>query len=121
RGRLDQEERRIMEQHPAIAYSLLEGLGIEPIDDWILHHHEKWDGTGYGSGLKGEEIPLGSRIIAVAEAYHTMITDRGYSRALPVEGALAELRGAAGTSFDPDVVEAMIAISDRAWPEAKSA
>jgi HD-GYP domain-containing protein (c-di-GMP phosphodiesterase class II) len=107
-----------MEQHPAIAYNLLEGLGIEPVDDWILHHHEKWDGTGYGSGLRGTEIPLGSRIIAVAEAYHTMITDRGYSRALPLESALAELRREAGTSFDPDVVEAMVAIAPAFEAEA---
>jgi len=113
KGVLDEEERRTMEQHPAIAYSLLQGLGIEPIDDWILHHHEKWDGTGYGSGLRGEEIPLGSRIIAVAEAYHTMITDRGYSRALSSEAALAELRNAAGTSFDPQIVEAMVAVAPR--------
>jgi diguanylate cyclase (GGDEF)-like protein len=114
-GLLTDEEREIMEQHPQIAYSLLEGLGIAPIDEWILHHHENWDGTGYGSGLKGEEIPLGARIIHVAEAYHVMTSDRAYSGRLSPEAALAELQRDSGTSFDPAVVDALAAIAPQAW------
>jgi diguanylate cyclase (GGDEF)-like protein len=93
--------------HPALGYSLLEGLGIAPIDEWILHHHENWDGTGYPDKLAGEEIPLGARIIRVADAFEAMTANRPYRNAQSVEYALSELRGNAGTQFDVAAVAAV--------------
>jgi len=93
--------------HPTLGYSLLEGLGIAPIDDWILHHHEDWDGTGYPDGLAGEEIPLGARIVRVADALEAMTSDRPYREARPLEHALSELRSCAGEQFDPIAVAAI--------------
>ena len=93
--------------HPALGYSLLEGLGIAPIDEWILHHHENWDGTGYPDGLAGEDIPLGARIIRVADAFEAMTANRPYRAAQSVEYALAELRANAGTQFELQAVAAV--------------
>ncbi|HEY2072920.1 MAG TPA: diguanylate cyclase [Gaiellaceae bacterium] len=93
--------------HPALGYSLLEGLGIAPIDEWILHHHENWDGTGYPDGLAGEDIPLGARIVRVADAFEAMTANRPYRTAQSVEYALAELRANAGTQFEAAAVAAV--------------
>jgi HD-GYP domain-containing protein (c-di-GMP phosphodiesterase class II) len=71
--------------------------------------HERWDGTGYPDGLAGTAIPLGSRVIFVCDAFDAMVSDRPYRSAMPVEEALAELRSGAGTQFDPDVVDALVA------------
>jgi putative nucleotidyltransferase with HDIG domain len=76
---------------------------------FIRHHHERWDGKGYPDGIAGEDIPLGARIIAVADSYDAMTSDRPYRKALPHEVALVELRRGAGTQFDPMVVEAFVA------------
>jgi diguanylate cyclase (GGDEF)-like protein len=93
--------------HPALGFSLLEGLGIAPIDDWILHHHENWDGSGYPDGLSGEDIPLGARIIRVADAFEAMTANRPYRVAQPVRYALNELRANAGTQFEHSAVAAV--------------
>lgn len=93
--------------HPALGFSLLEGLGIAPIDEWILHHHENWDGTGYPDKLAGDEIPLGARIIRVADAFEAMTANRPYRAAQSVEYALAELRANAGTQFEKSAVAAV--------------
>jgi HD-GYP domain-containing protein (c-di-GMP phosphodiesterase class II) len=73
----------------------------------VLHHHEHWDGSGYPDGLAGEEIPLGARIILVADAFEAITADRPYRAAQSAEAALAELRNNAGTQFDPAVVDAL--------------
>ena len=86
---------------------MLESLGIEPVAEWILHHHERWDGTGYPDRLPGPEIPLGARIIFVVDAYDAMTSDRVYRGRLCREEALAELRRCADTQFDPAVVAAL--------------
>ncbi|MDE3190914.1 MAG: HD-GYP domain-containing protein, partial [Acidobacteriota bacterium] len=93
--------------HPGLGYSLLEGLGIAPIDEWILHHHENWDGSGYPDGLAGEEIPLGARIVRVADAFEAMTANRPYRSAQSVEYALSELRANAGTQFEASAVAAV--------------
>ncbi len=87
---------------------MLESLGVEPIADWVLHHHERWDGNGYPDRLRGEEIPLASRIIFVADAYDAMTSDRVYRRRLTDEEALSELVRCAGTQFDPSTVAAFM-------------
>ena len=96
-----------IQAHPALGYSLLEGLGIAPIDEWILHHHENWDGTGYPDKLAGEEIPLGARIIRVADAFEAMTANRPYREAQSIQYALHELRSNAGTQFDATAVVAV--------------
>ncbi|HEY8029400.1 MAG TPA: diguanylate cyclase [Gaiellaceae bacterium] len=102
--------------HPALGFSLLEGLGIAPIDEWILHHHENWDGTGYPDGLAGEDIPLGARIVRVADAFEAMTANRPYRSAQSVEYALAELRANAGTQFEATAVAAVEACVAHSTP-----
>ena len=107
-GRLTEAERLVVEQHPRTGFQMLENLGIDPVADLVLHHHERWDGTGYPDGLRGEEIPLGARIIFVADAYDAMTSDRVYQRRLTHQEAIAELTHCAGTQFDPLVVTALV-------------
>jgi diguanylate cyclase (GGDEF)-like protein/putative nucleotidyltransferase with HDIG domain len=108
-GELTETERLVLERHPQIGYRMLESLGVDPLAQWVLHHHERWDGTGYPEGLSETEIPLGARIILVADAYDAMTSDRPYRDRLTVEEAAAELFRCAGTQFDPDVVTAFAA------------
>jgi len=104
---LGEAERLILERHPQIGYRMLESLGVQPVAEWVLHHHERWDGAGYPNRLAGDQIPLGARIIFVADAYDAMTSDRAYSQALSQGEALAELERCAGTQFDPAVVRAL--------------
>ena len=106
---LSEAERLILERHPQIGYRMLESLGVQPVAEWVLHHHERWDGAGYPNRLAGDQIPLGARIIFVADAYDAMTSDRAYSQAMSQREALAELERCAGTQFDPAVVRALAA------------
>jgi diguanylate cyclase (GGDEF)-like protein/putative nucleotidyltransferase with HDIG domain len=106
-GPLTDEEREVMQDHSRIGFHLLDGLDLTPVDNWILRHHEHWDGTGYPDGLAGADIPFGSRILLVADAFDAMTTERPYRRALSVQAALGELRDLAGRQFDPLVVSAL--------------
>jgi HD-GYP domain-containing protein (c-di-GMP phosphodiesterase class II) len=86
---------------------MLVSLGLDRIADWVCHHHERWDGQGYPDGLRGQEIPLASRIIAVAEAYDAMTSVRAYGgRPRTKEEALAELVSGAGHAFEPRIAAA---------------
>jgi putative nucleotidyltransferase with HDIG domain len=105
-GELSDEERREIQQHAAIGAEIVSRLeAYKQSVDTIRHHHERWDGTGYPDGLKGERIPLGARIIAVADAFDAMTSDRVYRAALSVDVAIAELRKGRGTQFDPQIVD----------------
>jgi diguanylate cyclase (GGDEF)-like protein/putative nucleotidyltransferase with HDIG domain len=106
-GPLTPPERLVLERHAQIGFRMLESLGIDPVADWVLHHHERWDGTGYPDGLAGGEIPLGARIIFVADAYDAMTSDRVYRARRSEAEALAELAACAGSQFDPRVVAAL--------------
>jgi diguanylate cyclase (GGDEF)-like protein/putative nucleotidyltransferase with HDIG domain len=108
-GELTDSERLVLERHPQIGFRMLDSLGVDPVADIVLHHHERWDGAGYPDGLRGEEIPLGARIIFVADAYDAMTSDRVYRARRSHEEALAELRRCAGTQFDPMIVDAFAA------------
>jgi diguanylate cyclase (GGDEF)-like protein len=108
-GPLTDPERLVLERHPQIGYRMLESLGVTPVAEWVLHHHERWDGTGYPDGLHGEDIPLGARIILVADAFDAMTNDRVYQRKLSIGAALAELEDCSGTQFDPGAVAAIVA------------
>ena len=105
-GELSDEERWEIEQHAAIGAEIVSRLeAYKQSVDTIRHHHERWDGTGYPDGLEGERIPLGARIIAVADAFDAMTSDRVYRAALPVDVAFAELAKGRGTQFDPQIVD----------------
>jgi diguanylate cyclase (GGDEF)-like protein len=106
---LSDAERLVIERHPQIGYRMLESLGVDPIAYWVLHHHERWDGGGYPEGLAGESIPLGARIIFVADAFDAMTSTRLYGDSLTYEEAVAEIERCAGSQFDPDVVHAFLA------------
>ena len=91
----------MLERHPQIGYRMLESLGVDPVAEWVLHHHERWDGDGYPERPPGEEIPLGARIIFVADAYDAMTSDRVYRGRLTPREAIVELERCSGTSSIP--------------------
>ncbi len=107
RDELDAEEAIVLREHPEIGYRLLEDAGVAPVHEWVRHHHEAWDGSGYPHGLAGDEIPLGSRIILVADAYHAMTSNRPYREGRSTREALAELRRCCWVQFDARVVVAL--------------
>lgn len=106
KGKLNDEEFKIMQQHTIKGYRIAKSSPeLGDIADCILSHHEKWDGTGYPNRLKGEEIPLLARIISAVDSHDVMVHNRPYHQAMPEEDAIAELRRCAGTQFDPNIVE----------------
>jgi response regulator RpfG family c-di-GMP phosphodiesterase len=117
RGDLDEDQRRLVVTHVESGIRLLESVEfpwkVIPI---IRHHHERYDGAGYPDGLKGREIPLGARILAVTDAFLAMVSDRPYRKAMAVGDALAELVQSAGTQFDPEIVELFLAVAESMYP-----
>lgn len=109
RGKLTPEEYAIVKQHCYSGGQICKRVGFlmdaYPI---VYHHHERWDGTGYPDGVKGERIPMGARIVAVVDAYDAMITDRPYRDAMPLEEATSILRDGAGSQWDPRVVQVFL-------------
>ena len=107
RGHLNAMEREKMDMHVLIGEDILRPISLlHPLLPGVRHHHEKYDGTGHPDGLRGEEIPIEARIMAVADAFDAMTSSRPYRKPMPEEEALTELRAAAGTQFDPRVVGA---------------
>ena len=90
-----------------IGYELLRDLGVELAASFVLHHHERWDGAGYPDHLAGAEIPFGSRLILVADAFDALTSDRAYRRAVSVDAAIHEIQSESGRQFDPLVVSAL--------------
>lgn len=114
RGSLDGDEWEVIREHPLIGERIVSSIdGIAHLAPIIRGEHERWDGNGYPDGLSGEQIPLASRIIFACDAYHAMISDRPYRKALGVRGALEELRKNAGTQFCPHTVQALLDVLDR--------
>lgn len=110
-GLLTDEEWDIMRQHPEKGFRIARSSpDLTSVADLILRHHEKWDGTGYPLGLKGEEIPIECRILAIVDAYDAMTNDRPYSRAKSRDEAVAELEKCAGTQFDAELVEKFLQV-----------
>ncbi len=106
-GPLSDDERQLVERHPMIGYELLRDLGVELAAGFVLHHHERWDGAGYPDGLAGAEIPFGSRLILVADAFDALTSDRAYRRAVSIDAAIREIQSESGRQFDPLVVSAL--------------
>jgi diguanylate cyclase (GGDEF)-like protein len=106
-GELNADEQIILGRHPTVGAHMLVSLGLGRIADWVCHHHERWDGQGYPDGLRGEEIPIAARIIAVADAYDAMTSEKAYGgRPRTPEEALVELVRCAGHEFEPRIVAA---------------
>ena len=118
-GPLSDEEWAIMKRHPVISAELIEGLEIyRRVVDAVRHEHERWDGSGYPDGLKGEEIPLLARIIAAADIYNALTTDRPYRKAFSAERTVATLEDMRGTDLDPQVADALLRVIGVASAEA---
>jgi diguanylate cyclase (GGDEF)-like protein/putative nucleotidyltransferase with HDIG domain len=118
-GALTDEEWADMRRHPELGARILDHANLRDISAWVLAHHERIDGRGYPHGLAGADIPLEARILAVADAYEAMTADRAYRAALGHDAAQEELRAGAGTQFDPDVVEAFLAVLAPRAPRAR--
>ena len=113
-GKLTGEEKNLMNKHPEYSWSILRLFpGLDKASLYALHHHESYDGRGYPGGLKGDEIPIGSRIVSVIDAYDAMISNRCYRKGLPHEEAARRLTASAGTQFDPTVVSAFLDIAEK--------
>ena len=111
---LTKEERHVIEQHPSFGNSILMPLKfLGEIREYVRHHHERWDGSGYPDGRAGTDIPLASRIIAVADTFDAMTSTRPYRSALSYDTAIEEITKSAGTQFDPDVVTSFLQIITR--------
>ena len=114
-AKLSPDEWEIMKKHSAIGTKMLEISDAEYMklaQVIALTHHEKWDGSGYPSGLKGESIPIAGRITAVIDVFDALISERPYKRPMPVENALSIIKNGSGSHFDPKVVDAFFAIKD---------
>jgi putative nucleotidyltransferase with HDIG domain len=110
-GKLSESEYKIIKSHPQIGASILKDIDyLENILPMIIHHHEKYSGGGYPSGLKGDDIPLESRIIALSDSYDAMTSDRPYRRGMSHESAISEIIKHKGIQFDPSIVDAFMEI-----------
>ncbi len=119
---LKDDERRKMQEHPTAGAEMISGLSFyDEVKDLLSCHHERYDGKGYPFGLKGEKIPVGARILAVADAFDAMTSDRPYRGAMSYEKALAELEAGKGSQFDPAIVEAFLAAMEEEGQRARVA
>ncbi len=117
---LTEDEQALMRRHTVVGGDVVSRVpSLRAIAPLVRAHHEQWDGSGYPDGLAGEQIPLGARIVAVADAYEAMTTDRPYQQAHDGAWALAEVRRCAGTQFDPIIVEVLerVLAAERAYTE----
>jgi len=115
-GKLTPEEYEVMKRHPAIGHQILAPIKfLGPVAQMVLYHQEWFNGQGYPEALKGEEIPLGARMVAVIDAWDAMTSDRPYRKALGRKIAIGELRKGSGTQFDPNIVEAFLKLEEKEW------
>ncbi len=112
-GKLTEEEYEIIKTHPELGTKLVCGIDkLKLISNWLKHHHERYDGKGYPEGLAGEDIPILSRIIAIADTYDAMTSSRAYRSALLHQDAIDEIKRCSGTQFDSELVKLFVSISD---------
>jgi cyclic di-GMP phosphodiesterase len=117
-GRLTAEETEVMQQHSYLGYRMVKKISfLSDASEIVYTHQERWDGSGYPRGLKGEEIPLGSRIFSVADCLDAMTSDRPYRAARSVENARAEIAAWSGRQFDPEIVRVFLSIPTSVWEE----
>ncbi len=119
-GKLDPKEWKVMKRHPEMGYRMLEHIRfLEPALDIVLSHQERFDGSGYPRGLKGEEIPRGARVFAVVDTFDAMTSDRPYRKALSIDDACNEIKEWSGRQFDPAVAEAFLSLPVASWREVR--
>ena len=112
-GKLTPDERAIINKHPEYGWAIQRLIpGLEQVSLFTLHHHENFDGSGYPGKLRGTEIPIGSRIVSVIDAFDAMVSNRPYRNGLPVEEAIRRLLADSGSQFDPSVVQPFIEIAE---------
>jgi putative nucleotidyltransferase with HDIG domain len=118
KGKLNKEDWEAIKAHPRLGASIVGSIpNLVPCVSSILHHHERWDGGGYPEGLKGEEIPLEARILAIADSFEAMTSARPYRPALSIEEVVKELGQCAGLQFDPKLVEVFVGIIEAGLTE----
>lgn len=111
-GKLTDEEWLEMKKHPALGYEILKGIEfLDGASQLVLHHHERWNGSGYPDGMDGESIPFGARLFAVVDTYDAITSDRPYRKALTSDFAREEIQRFRGTLYDPSIVDAFLGIS----------
>ena len=111
-GKLTGDEYAVIKKHPEYGWAVLKAVpGFERVSLFVLHHHEAYDGTGYPAGLRGEDSPIGSRIVSVMDSFDAMVSSRPYRTGLPLEEAIRRLQAASGTQFDPVVTRHFIAMA----------
>jgi HD-GYP domain-containing protein (c-di-GMP phosphodiesterase class II) len=115
-GPLTSDEWTEMKRHPELGWALLQRVDyLRPASSIVLQHQEKWDGTGYPAGLKGEEIVIGARVFHAVDTLDAITSDRPYRRARPFEDARQEIVRCGGTQFDPAIVEAFLSVPGEEW------
>ncbi len=120
-GRLSPEEQAIMQQHALLGYQMLRKIPfLHEAADIVYSHQERYDGSGYPRGLKGDQIPLGARIFAIADTFDAMTSDRPYRAAQSVSSGRREIEHQAGRQFDPEIVKVFQSISERIWQELRT-
>ena len=118
-GKLTDEEWLEMKKHPQIGSEILAGIPfLKEAAEFVLSHHERFDGKGYPFGLRGQDIPLSARIFAIVDTLDAMTSDRVYRQALPFAVMLEEIKRCSGTQFDPEIVSLFLKIPKSAWEEA---
>jgi HD-GYP domain-containing protein (c-di-GMP phosphodiesterase class II) len=111
-AKLTDEEYAVIKKHPEYGWAVLRAVpGFERVSLFVLHHHEAFNGTGYPAGLRGEEIPIGSRIVSVMDSFDAMVSSRPYRKGLPLEEAIRRLDADMGKQFDPIVTPKFIALA----------
>jgi HD-GYP domain-containing protein (c-di-GMP phosphodiesterase class II) len=119
-GKLDPAEWEEMKRHPEMGFRMLQHVRfLAPALDIVYSHQERWDGSGYPRGLKGDAIPLGARIFAAVDTFDAMTSDRPYRAAMTIQAARDEIQRFTGIQFDPRVAEAFLAIDEDAWREIR--
>ena len=111
KGKLNKKEFEEIKKHPQIGADIIRPIQfLHDLIPFIFYHHERWDGKGYPSGIRGEDIPLGARVIAIADVYQALISDRPYHKAFTKSTAIDIIKKSSGTQFDPRIVNAFLRV-----------
>ncbi len=120
-GRLSPEEQEIMQRHAQLGYQMLRKIPfLHEAADIVYSHQERFDGTGYPRGLKGDQIPLGARVFAIADTFDAVTSDRPYRAAQSISSGRREIERQSGKQFDPDIVKVFLSVSEQIWQELRS-